>query len=372
MYQRVLLLLSLLIPSFLGAQTNSVRTYTSKTGEKFQYEILLKSRGEIIWGFDFLNPEQVLFTERSGKIWIYNLKDKTTVEVNGAPKVWTHGQGGLLDIRVHPERKNVIYMTYAEPKGKGGTPALGMATLEGTKLTNFKNLFSALEANGNGEHFGSRIVFDGKGHILFAVGDRGERPQVQNLAYHMGKVLRLKEDGSIPADNPYVKTKGARPEIWAQGVRSPQGLDFHPVSGELYEAEMGPRGGDEINILQAGKNYGWPDVTYGREYYGPKIGKQEDPSTVAPLVYWVPSISPSALTFYRGNQLKSWKHHIFLANLSGQHIRRVEVKDGKVTDQEELLKDVQQRFRNIRTGPDGALYVSTDDGTLARIRTPGN
>lgn len=334
---------------------------------KFKFEVL-QQQNDVVWGFDFLDSNRIIFTERSGALRILDLKNKKVTNVAGAPKVWVKGQGGLLDVRVHPKKKNTIYLTYSEPVGDGATTAIASATLKKDKLTNFKKIFSAKDAVTSGIQFGSRIEFDGHGNILVSVGDRDERGKVQDLNYDLGKILRFKDDGSIPKDNPFVKTKNALPEIWSIGHRSPEGLARNPENGQLYEAEMGPRGGDEVNLIKKGANYGWPDVTYGREYYGPKIGVTEKEGTEQPLVYWVPSISPSAIAFYTGGKFVNWKGNLFLACLSGQQLRRVILdKNGKVAGQEQLLGDMKLRFRNVRTGPDEALYVSTDDGKIARL-----
>ncbi len=335
-------------------------------GQKFTYQTLVK-RDDVIWGFDFLSDGKIIFTERSGKMNIFDPTTKQVRSVSGVPAVWVEGQGGLLDVRVHPSRKSEIYFTYSTAEGKGGTTAVGRATLQGDKLANFKQLFKAFSESKNGEHFGSRIEFSKEGQIFFTVGDRNERKRVQDLKFHMGKVMRINEDGSIPKDNPFINTKDAKPEIWALGIRSPQGLAINPATGDLWEAEMGPRGGDEVNIIQKGKNYGWPDATHGREYWGPTIGEKEKKGTEQPVVYWAPSISPSAMNFYTGDAFPEWKNNAFLANLSGMHVRRLVIKDNKVVEQEELLKDLSTRFRNVRTGPDGSLYLSTDDGQISRL-----
>ncbi len=322
---------------------------------------------DVIWGFDFLPDGKIIFSERQGKIKSFDLKSKAITEIKGAPKVWSHGQGGLLDIRVHPKTQK-IYMTYSEPVGDGATTALAVATLSGQELKDFKKLFSAQEPNSNRIHFGSRIEFDEKNHVFITVGDRDKRPHVQDLNFHTGKVIRINSDGSIPKDNPFAKTKNAKPEIWSLGHRSPQGLVRDPKSGELWEAEMGPRGGDEINLIKPGANYGWPIVTYGKEYTGGSIGEgSTKEGMVQPIAYWVPSISPSGMTIYNGNVFPEWKGNIFLGNLSGQHLRRLILDGTKVTGQEELLKDAGYRVRNVRPGPDGFLYFSTDDGLIARL-----
>jgi aldose sugar dehydrogenase len=326
------------------------------------------SKNDVIWGFDFLKDKRVLFSERSGKLFIFDPATKKTTEVTGVPEVYAVGQGGLLDVRVHPSN-GYIYLSYAEPVGKKeSTTAVGRAKLEGTKLVGFKKLFSARPVSKNDYHYGSRIDFDGKGHMFISVGERGERGSVQQLSTHVGKIVRLKEDGSVPQDNPYIGAKDAKPENWAYGLRNPQGMMMKPGTNQLWEVEMGPKGGDEINLIEAKNNYGWPIVTYGTEYHGPKIGEgTSKPGMVEPVIYWVPSISPSAMTFYTGDKMKEWKGNIFLALLSGQHLRRLEMNDKKVSKQEELFKNLDWRWRNVRTGPDGYLWFSTDEGKLGRI-----
>lgn len=348
----------------LSAQTK--KTYSS-AGHNFVFEEMTKT-DDVIWGFDFLSDGKIIFSERSGKIKIFDPRRRGIFEVKGTPAVWAEGQGGLLDIRVLPADSKKIYFTYSEPVGKGATTSLGMADLDGFELKNFKKIFSAKEANTNQIHFGSRVEFDDKGFLYMTIGDRNDRPKVQDLNFHTGKVIRLKTDGSIPADNPFVKTKNAKPEIWALGIRSPQGLVRHVETGEIWEVEMGPRGGDEVNIIEAGKNYGWPVITYGREYWGPKIGDGEKKAGMEePIVYWKPSISPSGATFYTGSAFPDWKGQMFIGTLSGTHLRRLKIQGKKVIEQEELLKDLGLRIRNVRTGPDGFLYLSTDGGQIARL-----
>ncbi len=337
-------------------------------GQKFDYEVMSQTSG-VIWGFDFLNDGRIIFTEREGKIKIFDPKTKAVSVVKGAPPVWAKGQGGLLDVRVHPTEKSKIYLSYVEPIETGGTTALAMAELRGLELVQFKKFFSAIKWNEESEHFGSRIEFDRKGHLFATIGERQARDQVQALDFHTGKIIRLNENGSIPKDNPYVGKSGTKPEIWSRGHRNQQGLVMNHETGELWEAEMGPQGGDEINLIKREGNYGWPVVTYGREYSGPKIGEgtrkvgMEDP-----VVYWVPSISPSAVTLYTGNAFPKWKGSLFVGTLSGTHLRRIVMNEKKVSTQEELLKDLRLRIRNVRTGPEGFLYLSTDDGKIARLK----
>lgn len=333
----------------------------------FKDEVFRTEGDSPVWGFDFLNESTLIFTERSGHFNLLNLKTKKVTRLKTDLKVATGGQGGLLDIRVDPEIKNKIFFTFSYPLQGGSTTALGMGIVQGDAVKNIQVLFKA-NANVSEEiHFGSRIEFIDD-YVYFTVGDRGTRPEVQSLKFHTGKVIRLHKNGRVPADNPFQNVPTAKPEIWSLGIRSPQGLTLHPETKELWESEMGPRGGDEINIIKKGANYGWPEITYGKEYYGFKIGiGTHKVGMEQPITYWVPSISPSAITFYSGNQIPEWKGHLFVATLSGTHLRRLVFKDHKVTEQEELLKDKGQRFRNVRTGPDGALYYSGDSGMIGRL-----
>jgi glucose/arabinose dehydrogenase len=342
------------------------RTYESE-GMKFRIENLVNQR-DVIWGFDFLADGRIIFTEREGAIRIFDPATRNVVNVSGAPSVWSNGQGGLLDIRVHPTERTKIYITYSEPVGGGATTALASATLSGTELKQFKKLLSAGDANSNGIHFGSRIEFDGRGHVFFTVGDRNNRPTVQNVGKLLGKIIRLKEDGTVPSDNPFVGRPGAKPEIWSLGHRSPQGLVRHPVTGDLWMSEMGPLGGDEVNLVKKGLNYGWPVITYGREYSGGPIGEGTHKAGMEqPVAYWVPSISPSAMTIYNGEAFPGWKGHAFLGNLSGSHLRLLILDGHRIVRQEPLLRDLNMRVRNVRPGPDGFLYLSTDGGKIARL-----
>lgn len=340
----------------------------------FKLEVLTAESGtgqirDVIWGFDFLDKDRIIFTEREGKIKILNLKDKKITEITNVPRVWARGQGGLLDIRVHYKNPNKVFFTYAEPVDKGATTALSVADIKDGALVNIKKLITTKTESSNTIHFGSRIEFDQKGHIFITVGDRNDRPRVQSLEYHNGKILRLNEDGTVPKDNPFIKTPKAQPEIWSLGHRSPQGLVYDLKNDRLWLSEMGPRGGDEINLIESKKNYGWPVVTYGKEYSGFKVGDglQKKEGMQEPIAYWAPSISPSGMALYTGDQFPQWQGHLFVGTLSGQHLRRLVIQDTKITEQEELLKDKDYRVRQVRSGPDGALYFSTDSGVIGRL-----
>ncbi len=330
-------------------------------------EVLI-TQEDVVWGFDFLSNEEVIFTQRDGSLKKLNLKSKEVVAIKGAPAVKARGQGGLLDVKIHPKDKTKIYLSYSEPVGKkDATTAVGFGKLEGNEIRNFTKIFTASDPSDERIHFGSRLDFDSRGFLFITVGDRDDRKKAQLLSHHNGKILRIKEDGSIPEDNPFVNTKDAKPEIWSFGHRNPQGLNIDQTTGKIWSAEFGPRGGDEINLVEKGQNYGWPEITYGSEYWGPSIGKKEKAGMIQPVAYWVPSISPSGLIVYQGSKFSQWKGNIFLANLSSTHIRRLEIKNDKVTQQEELLKNLGFRFRQIKEGPDGLIYYSTDGGQIGRI-----
>ena len=354
---------------FLIISSLSAFAETKQVMTSYKVDVLLE-RKNVVWGFDFIPAGKIIMTEREGKMLVFDPVIKSVTEIKGVPKVYSAGQGGLLDVRVHPnfKKNNIIYFTFSEPIGKDeSTTALGMAILKGNELSNYKKIFSGHAPNDNDIHYGSRIEFDLKDHLFITMGDRDQRHKAQDLSYHQGKVLRLNMDGSVPQDNPWFKSSGNKPEIWSFGHRSPQGLTRHPVSGELWEAEMGPRGGDEINLIQSQKNFGWPTITYGREYYGPKIGETAKTGMEQPLVYWVPSISPSAIAFYSGDKIPEWKNNLFVATLSGNHLRRLIIDGHKITKQEVLFAELEYRWRNVRSGPDGYLYFSTDEGKLGRI-----
>jgi glucose/arabinose dehydrogenase len=348
--------------SLAAAETKSFKSQH----HDFKFEILTQ-QSDVIWGFDFLSPNEIIFTERSGKIKILDLTTKKISEVSGGPNVFAKGQGGLLDIRVQDPKKKVIYLSYSEAVNDLSTTSLACAELVGTELKNLKRIFTAKPATDSKIHYGSRIEFDNTGLLYLSVGERNERKQVQNLGSHLGKIMRLKLDGTAAVGNPYEKDNKSLPEVWSYGHRNPQGLTLDPSGKNLWVAEMGPRGGDEVNLVEPGKNYGWPDVTYGREYYGLKIGPPTKEGITNPTVYWVPSISPSGINFYTGAKFSKWTGDLFAATLSGQHLRRLKIKGNTVIEQEELLVSEKLRFRHVRSGPDNFLYVSTDEGHIARL-----
>lgn len=333
--------------------------------------LLVYQSHDAIWGFDFLPDGKILFTERKGKLKIFDPESSGVIEIKGIPEVATRNQGGLLDVLVHRrfEDNRLIFLTYSASSGDAMTTVLARARLDGEALDDFKVLFAAEPPAQADYHFGSRVVIDRSGHLFLSVGDRGNRDQAQNLSSHHGKIIRLQQDGSVPEDNPFVAEPDAKPEIWSYGHRNIQGLTIHPQSGELWAQEHGPRGGDEINRIKKGQNYGWPVVTYGREYWGPKIGEGvEKDGMISPVHYWVPSIAPSGLTFYTGKKIPHWQGNLFSGALALTHLNRLVFDNQRrVVKEERLLGALNKRIRAVKQGPDELLYFSTDDGALIRV-----
>lgn len=326
---------------------------------------------DAIWGFDFLPDGKIIFTERKGRLRIFDPKTFNAADVSGVPSVAARNQGGLLDVYLHPRfsENRIVYLTYSADVDVGMTTRLARAELDADTLINLTVLFSAEPTNNNDHHFGSRVVMSRAGNLYLSVGDRGERDQAQNLGSHYGKILRLKQDGSVPDDNPFLSEPGAKPEIWSYGHRNVQGLTIHPRTGEIWAQEHGPRGGDEINLIKKGRNYGWPVVTHGREYWGPTIGDGvEKKGMQSPVHYWVPSIAPSGLTFYDGKKIPHWQGSLFSGSLVLTHLNRLVVDNHAVIKEERLLSALNKRVRAVRQGPDELLYFSTDDGSLVQIR----
>lgn len=338
-------------------------TLSAAAAPAYEAQILTK-RPDVIWGFDFLPDGKILFTERRGRLGIYDPKTTEVSPVTGGPKVRASGQGGLLDVRVHPDfaKNRWVYLTWSEPVDGGAATALGRARYAEGRLEDLERLFLSNANGGSGVHFGSRIEFDGP-HVYVSLGERGDRDLSQNLKRHNGKIVRLTHDGK-PAG---AELPGAPPEIWTWGHRNPQGLALRPGTKQLWSAEMGPRGGDELNLIERGVNYGWPVITYGKEYYGPKIGTTAKEGMAQPIAHWVPSISPSAIAFYDGKAFPAWRGSVFIACLSGERLRRVALEGDKPGAQEDVLADKGWRFRNVRQSPDGLLYFSTDEGRIGRV-----
>lgn len=326
---------------------------------------------ELPWDLAFLSKTELLVTEKAGALWRLDLPSGERRRVTGLPEVRVQGQGGLHAVIPHPRfaENGWIYLSYAAPDDRGANTHFLRARLVGDALTEPKRLLAARAPAGRGQHFGGAMAFDREGYLYLSVGDRGERDDAQSLSTHNGKILRLHDDGRVPVDNPYGNMPGALPEIWSYGHRNPQGLALDAATGRLWEAEHGPQGGDEINLIQRGRNYGWPVITYGREYgTGFKIGEgtaRED--VAAPVHYYAPSIATAGMAFYDGAMFPEWKNSVFVAALRG-HLNRVQLDDqGRFVKEERLLGDLNLRMRGVRMSPNGELWVITDNGVILRI-----
>lgn len=327
----------------------------------------------IIWGMSFINKDKIIFTEQNGKIHVLDLSSGSVRELKNVPAVSHSGQGGLLDIALHPKfnENKFVFITYSKKVGSKQTTALARARLDlvKEKFEKWTDLFVAEPAQPASHHYGSRITFDKNDHIYFTVGDRGQPNLAQDLKAHMGKVIRLKTDGSIPQDNPFINTLEAKKEIWSYGHRNPQGIFFDEYTGILYEQEHGPQGGDEINKIEKGKNYGWPAITFGREYSGGPVGRGEThrEGMEQPLKYFVPSIAPSSLLIYRHKRLKLFKDRFVSSALALQHLNVIDIKYCKTACEDRLLLTLGERLRSVKMSQEGLIFVSSDNGRIYRI-----
>lgn len=328
------------------------------------------------WSLTFLPNGDMLVTEKPGRLRVVRNGTLDPQPVAGIPEVWAVGQGGLLEVLPHPRfaDNQLLYLTYSKPCGeKAATTALHRGRFDGKALVDGRDLFVADNCNTGNPHYGSKLAWGRDGMLYMTVGERGDRNRAQNLASHGGKILRLTEEGTAPPDNPFAGKPDAKPEIFSYGNRNAQGLAFHPDTGDLWANEHGPQGGDELNIIRAGRNYGWPIASYGREYgpngalVSPLPTKEgvEDPVTI-----WVPSIGISGMIFYTGDAFPQWKGHIFVGGLSGVALHRLAFNEkGGLLGREALLADLRQRIRDVRQGPDGHIYVAVDanPGGVLRI-----
>lgn len=334
------------------------------------YETVTEELG-IPWGMAILPNNQLLVTQRDGQITQVNLENGAKTNVSGGPKVKAEGQGGLLDVALSPEfsQEGWIYFTYSKDVDGQGATTLARAKLEGNALVEWHDLLVTQSRTSKGLHYGSRIVFDNDGHVFFSVGDRGERDLAQDLTRHTGKILRLKLDGSVPTNNPSIGSQKALPEIWTYGHRNPQGLFFNAETNQLWSNEHGPRGGDEINLIEPRKNYGWPAVSLGKEYWGPvSIGHDRRAGMEDPLYAYTPSIAPSGLVQYKGNAFLALQGHLISGALALQHLNILEMDGKKVVAEHRLMTDKKQRIRNVIESPEGWLYVATDSGSIIRLK----
>lgn len=331
------------------------------------------------WGLAFLPDGRALVTERQGRLRLANLRTGTlSGPISGLPPVLARNQGGLLGIALHPQFpvNREIFLCFSEARDGGNGTSVYRARLneDGARLTDGGVIFRQLPAVDSNLHFGCRLVFDRTGNLFVTLGDRySKRNEAQNLENHLGKIIRIRPDGKVPADNPFISTPGAMPEIWSYGHRNVQGATLNPETGHLFTAEHGARGGDEINRPEAGKNYGWPIITYGIDYSGAKIGiGTHKDGMEQPLFFWDPSIAPSGATFYTGDKFPAWHGSLIVGALAGSLITRLEMKNGQVMGETRYLEKYGKRIRDVVQGPDGYLYLLTDeqDGALLRL-VPG-
>lgn len=343
-----------------------------------EYRVVTVVQGlEHPWGMAFLPEGEILVTERPGRLRVIRDGVLQPAPVAGVPAVAALGQGGLLDIALHPDfaANRLVYLSFSKPGPNGATTAVVRGRFEGDRLSAVEEIFEANAWGGGGAHFGSRLVFDPEGYLYITVGDRGDAPargashRAQNLRDHAGTTLRLHDDGRVPQDNPFVGRNDALPEIYTYGNRNAQGMIVHPATGEIWQNEHGPQGGDEINLIRAGRNYGWPVITHGIGYDGRAIAQDTARAGMEqPLLHWTPSIAPSGMAIYTGDAFPGWRGNVFVGALAGRHLRRVVFEGTRPVRQEQLLGDFGQRIRDVREGPDGFLYLLVDGPNAPLIR----
>jgi glucose/arabinose dehydrogenase len=358
-------------PAFTGqTRIAGVKTKTPYEGT------VLSSALESPWGITTLPDGRLLITEKKGTMRIATTAGQVSAPITGLPKVNANGQGGLLGVRVDPDfnTNRLVYWVFSEPLPEGNLTAVakGKLAADEKSIEGATVIYRATPAYKGTLHYGGRILFDKDGNLIISTGERSDlktRPQAQHLNSALGKVLRITKDGKPVEGNPFIGQGDNRPEIYSYGHRNVQGMAFHPETGDLWETEFGPRGGDELNRIVPGKNYGWPTITYGIEYSGAKVGEaiQQKEGLEQPVYYWDPVLSPSGITFYSGKGIPEWKNNLFICGLSSIHIARLVIENNKVVGEERLLAAEEQRFRDITEGTDGALYAVTDNGRLYSI-----
>ena len=325
---------------------------------------------QIPWGMTWLPDGTMVVTEKTGIL--YQVKDGVKTEIKNLPKVYNRGQGGLLDVVLHPDYKKNgwIYITYSstEGEGDGGNTKLIRAKLQNGSLIQIESLYKASPNTTKGQHFGSRIVFDKEGFIYFSAGERGDHfVNPQDITRDNGKIYRLNDDGSIPKDNPFVGKEGAKEAIYSYGHRNPQGLAMNPFTGAVWEHEHGPQGGDEINIIKKAANYGWPVVTYGIDYDGTSISTEsEKPDIEKPIYYWLPSIAPSGMAFVTSDRYPDWKGHLLVGSLKFQYLELVKLKKDTIIGRQKIAVNIG-RVRNVAQGPDGYIYIAVEGKGILKI-----
>jgi glucose/arabinose dehydrogenase len=360
-----------LLVFLLSATPAFAQTFGS---EQHEFRLVRVVEGlEQPWSMAFLPDGRMLITEKAGRLRLVQGGKLLPEPIGGLPQVTVHGQGGLHDVVLHPrfEKNQLVYLAYAARGADGFGTELARGRLAGQRLENVQVLFRQSPKGSRGQHFGGRIVFDRAGYLYLTLGDRGEMARAQRPDDHAGSVIRLHDDGRVPKDNPFAGKAGWKPEKFTLGNRNMQGAALHPQSGALWTHEHGPQGGDEVNVIRAGANYGWPVITYGVNYgLGTRIGEGTSKAGMEqPLYYWVPSIAPSGMAFYDGERFPRWKGNLFVGALRDRMLVRLQLDGEKVVKEERLLQNAIGRIRDVRAGPDGYIYLLTDDsaGMLVRL-----
>jgi glucose/arabinose dehydrogenase len=376
MIARPVAALAMLLAFASQAAAEITRAPAQKTKRGVKVETFAKGLA-YPWGMAFLPDGRLIVTERPGRMRLVGKDGRLSPPLKGVPAVAAGRQGGLLDVALSPDfaSSKLVFISYSEPRsgGRNGTSvARGRLQIDGdgASLADVEVIFRQEPALAGGLHFGSRLAFARDGNLFVTLGERFQREKAQDLSTHYGKVVRIRPDGSVPADNPFLGKSGARPEVWSWGHRNVQSGAIHPVTGKLWTVEHGARGGDEVNVPLAGRNYGWPVISYGVDYSGAKIGVGTAKAGMEqPVYYWDPSIAPSGMAFYTGDLFPEWKGNLFVGALRGEALHRLVLDGERVVGEEALLRDLGERIRDVRSGPDGALWLLTDnsDGRVLRL-----
>jgi glucose/arabinose dehydrogenase len=365
-------MLSLAAPAALAQDTQRLRT------DKVEVIVETVARNlQNPWGLTFLPKNRLLVTERPGRLRIVDADGNLSEPIRGLPRISARGQGGLLDVALDPDfaQNRLIYLSFAEDRGEdrnGTSVARARLSQDGTELEETQVIFRQEPSYAGTYHFGSRLVFDRDGNLFVTLGERNDlRDQAQGLNNHLGKIVRIKPTGGAAEGNPFLNREDVRPEIWSSGHRNVQSAALNPATGELWTVEHGARGGDEVNIPQKGKNYGWPVISYGVHYSGQKIGEGTQKTGLEqPVYYWDPSIAPSGMVFYTGDKFPAWRGSILVGALAGKLVSRLQTNGNKVTGEERMLQNLGERIRDVRQGPDGLVYLLTDSpqGRILRMK----
>ena len=355
----------LALATALGAGAEPTVVATRVESEREVFRIVRVASGLANpWSLAFLPDGSALVSERPGRLLRLDPQTGTLRSLSGVPRVAAIGQGGLLDVEPHPSfaENRLVYLSYAAGRSGRYATSIARGRLTDTGLEDVEVIFTMNRPSGGRIHFGSRLVFGTDGMLYATFGERGERHRAQDPTDHAGTIIRLRDDGGVPADNPFADGSGAAPEVYSFGHRNAQGLAVHPVTGRVWAHEHGPQGGDEVNVISAGVNYGWPVITYGAEYRsGAKIGAgTAAPGMAQPVLHWTPSIAPSGMTFYSGDRFPAWQGDLFAGALAGRHLRRVQLDGERVVAQEVLVRGLVGRVRDVKQGPDGFLWLLED------------